>query len=376
MTNGLCNIRALGAGGVAAFSVVLLAGVLSARPAEAGSHQLTVDDNRTVPIANERGAYIKNSRGKTIVIGKIDAREVSIRASKMVRAGSENDARQWMEELNYHVESDGDQILISSEHPRKIGLDRSIWAFIRGIKYKAQIEFTIEVPSRFNVAIASASGDVQVTSVGGNAEVYGSSGDVFLKGIGGDALVEVSSGDAEIVDVQGDIRLRASSGDAVVRDAGGSINVEATSGNVQAYGVTGNAEIALASGDFVLERCRGDVATRTASGDGVLREVSGSVRAVAGSGNIDMDIRPERMNEYVVHTSSGDVRVVFDSTTDYGFLLDVSTASGSIEGDLDIQLEKISRRMLRGVVGNGQGRLSIETSSGDVVIHQAMSTKR
>jgi hypothetical protein len=352
----------------------VLAAVLPARPAEAGSHKLTEEDNRTVPVTTERALYIKNSRGKTIVVGKADAGEVSVRALKIVRAGSEDAARDWMDELGYQVHSDGKQISITAEHPKRIGLDSSIWALIRGIKYKAQIEFTIEVPSRFDVAIASSSGDVQVTSLDGSAQVYGSSGDVFLKGIGGNATVEVSSGDAEIVDVQGDIRLRSSSGDTVVRDAGGSINVEATSGDVQAYGVSGNAEIALASGDYLLERCTGDVVTRTASGDGVLKEVTGSVRAVAGSGNVDMDIKPEKTNEYVVHTSSGDVRVVFDPSTGYGFHLDVSTASGSIQGDL--QLETVSRRLLRGVVGDGKGRLSIETSSGDVVVRQAMVTER
>lgn len=354
----------------------ILLGGLSAGEARAGSHQLTVEDNRLIAVASEQIVYIKNPRGKTIVFGRADMESVSIRAMKSVHAKDEDAAREWMDELKYEVVSDGRQISITAEHPRRLGFDGSIWAFIRGIRYKAQINFTVEVPRRFDVKVSSSSGDVRVATLDGNVAVYGSSGDIFVKGIGGDAMVEASSGDAEVVDVKGDIRLRSSSGDAVVRDAGGSINLQATSGSVQAYGVSGDAQIELASGDFRLEQCRGDVVTRTASGDGVLREVSGSVRAIAASGSIDMDIEPRGMNEYIVHTASGDVRVVFDVSSDYGFLLDINTGSGSIEGDLDIQLEKVSRRTLRGVVGKGQGRLSIETASGNVTIHQAVGANR
>ena len=72
----------------------------------------------------------------------------------------------------------------------------------------------------------------------------------------------------------------------------------------------------------------------------------------------------------VFTSSSGDVDVVFEAREGYGFLLDISTNSGAIEGDLDIKLNKISRKILRGVVGSGDGLVYIETASGDIRIKQ------
>jgi hypothetical protein len=53
---------------------------------------------------------------------------------------------------------------------------------------------------------------------------------------------------------------------------------------------------------------------------------------------------------------------------DYGFRLDVQTASGSIEGDLPIKVSRVDRRRLQGVVGSGAARVEIATASGDVTI--------
>jgi DUF4097 and DUF4098 domain-containing protein YvlB len=169
--------------------------------------------------------------------------------------------------------------------------------------------------------------------------------------------------------------VRSSSGDAMIRDTGGSISLMASSGDMEVYSVSGDAIVELASGDFVLDGCEGSVVTRTVSGNAVLKDVLGSVRAVAGSGDVQMSILPVGEKEFIVNTSSGDVNVVFATPERYGFLLDVSTASGSIEGDLDIHLDKVSRRVLRGVVGTGRSKLTIETASGDIVIQQARRRK-
>jgi DUF4097 and DUF4098 domain-containing protein YvlB len=67
-------------------------------------------------------------------------------------------------------------------------------------------------------------------------------------------------------------------------------------------------------------------------------------------------------------SSSGDVSVHYVPVKDFGFQLDVRTASGSIEGDLPIRVTRVDRRRLQGVVGSGAASLEIETSSGDVMI--------
>jgi DUF4097 and DUF4098 domain-containing protein YvlB len=353
----------------------LVSGLMPARTAQAGSYKLTEEDNRAVQVKHESKLYVKNSRGKTIIVGKKGADEISIRAVKFVRAKNYEAAQEWIKDLTFQVESDGEQVSIITHYPGRTGGQESFWAFLRGIRYKASVEYTIEVPSRFDTEVSSASGDVQVTSLDGGCSVFGSSGDVFLRTIGGAAFVEVSSGDVEVLGVRGNLEVRSSSGDAMIRDTGGSISLMASSGDMEVYSVSGDAIVELASGDFVLDGCEGSVVTRTVSGNAVLKDVLGSVRAVAGSGDVQMSILPVGEKEFIVNTSSGDVNVVFATPERYGFLLDVSTASGSIEGDLDIHLDKVSRRVLRGVVGTGRSKLTIETASGDIVIQQARRRK-
>jgi hypothetical protein len=337
-------------------------------PAMAGSYTLTEEKNQVVPVATESRLLLKNTRGKSFVIGKKGVREISIRAEKLVRAKNAEAAKAWMEDLEFTVDSDGSLISIVSRYPGQKGDDGSIWEYLRGLKYAAQIDYTIEIPSRMEVTVSSTSGDVQVTSVDARCTVEGSSGDVLLKSIGADVVVEVSSGDLEILDVGGDVKVRMSSGDAIIRNAQGSLDLAATTGDVHALGVEGDVAVQLSGGDFVIEGCKGSVTLQTASGDARLIDVLGSVRTTAGSGDVAMNISPVGVKEFVVNTASGNVEVLFDTPKHYGFALDVSTASGSIEGDLDIRVDKVSRRILRGVVGNGQSKVRIETASGNIVI--------
>lgn len=354
-----------------AFAGGLAVALFGAQPAKAGSHELTEQKNQVIPVTTESRLHIKNSRGKSFIVGKKGATEVAIRAEKLVRAKNGEAAKAAMEELRFTVDSDGEQLSIVTHYSGQTGEDASFWEFLRGLQCTAQIDYTIEVPSRLEVEVTSTSGDVQVTSIEGRCTVEGSSGDVLLKSIGGSAVVEVSSGDVEVQDVAGDVRVRLSSGDVVIRDAGGSLGLAATSGDVNVWRVTGDTEVELASGDCVIDGANGSVALHIASGDATLVGVLGSVWATGGSGDVTMDILPVGDKEFVVNTSSGDVHVAFATPESYGFALDVSTASGSIEGDLDIRLEKVSRRMLRGVVGNGESRLRIETASGNVIIQRA-----
>ena len=62
--------------------------------------------------------------------------------------------------------------------------------------------------------------------------------------------------------------------------------------------------------------------------------------------------------------------VSFPAKKGAGFVLEVSTNTGSIEGNLEIKLDLISRKALKGVVGAGEGRLEIETASGDIRINE------
>jgi len=168
--------------------------------------------------------------------------------------------------------------------------------------------------------------------------------------------------------------MSTSSGDAEVRRVKGLLRVETTSGNVRAYEVGGDAKVELITGDLDLKGCLGDVVFTTSSGSGRIVGVRGGVSATSSSGDLDVAILPVGEKEFYLSTSSGNVVLQFLPEQDYGFLLDVNTCTGAIRGDMELtKLDQISRRKLKGVVGNGKSRVVIETASGNVSIIERTS---
>jgi len=350
--------------------LAFLAVLSSAGHVRAGSTTLQEEETRTVKIETETKIYVKNARGKTIIVGRRDARDVVIRFAKFVRAKDAEAARRWMEELVYTIETDGEQVSVVLSHPERTGDTGSFWTLLKRIKDRAYIDCTIEVPGAFDAKVATTSGDVQITSLEGGVELVGSSGDVLLRTIGGGVSVELSSGDVDADGVGADFDLRMSSGDAVVRKVGGSVSVQGTSGDAELYDVAGDVTVELSSGDLLLEGCRGGVTAGSHTGDLRVTDVLGAVNASATSGDIYAALSFDGPREHTLESSSGDVQVSFPAPARTGFVLEVNTNSGSIEGDLEIKLDEISRKTLKGVVGAGEGRLYIETASGDIRISQ------
>ena len=338
--------------------------------AHAGSATREEQEKQTVKVDGETRIYVKNSRGKTIIVGRLGATDVSIRAVKYVRAKDGETAEEWMDELFFSVDTDGEQISIISHHPDWAREGGNFWSFLKRIKQKVYIDYTIEVPTEFSAKVSSTSGDVKITSLGGDVKLFGSSGDVFMKDINGSTYIEVSSGSIDVNDIGKNLHVRMSSGDVVIRDIGGTLFVQGSSGDATVNDVGSDAEISLASGDVSLNGCGGDAEVSTLSGDAEIADATGSIKATTTSGDIFATVDPFGPKDNIFKSSSGDVDVVFMAREGYGFVLEVNTNSGAIEGDLDIKLDKISRKMLTGAVGSGDGRIYIETASGDIRIKQ------
>jgi DUF4097 and DUF4098 domain-containing protein YvlB len=332
-------------------------------------HKLQREDRKTVDVDGQTLIIINNARGKMIVVGERCAKKVTIVAEKWVHAKNAETAQAIMDVLEFDVEVEGETIALISKLPKAARKDHSFWSVVKGGKQNAYIDFTIEVPYEFSVQTSTTSGNVQVTNVAGLAHVSATSGDVLLREIGGTSVVELTSGNMEPGEIGGDLRVAASSGNAEIRRVRGFVAVQATSGNVFAYEVGGDAMVNLITGDLELKGCLGDVNFSTSSGSAMLKGIKGSVNATSSHGDLNVAIVPIGEKEFYLSTSSGNVVLHYVAADNYGFLLDVNTCTGTIKGDLEItQLDQVTRRKLKGVVGNGKARVVIETASGNVSI--------
>jgi DUF4097 and DUF4098 domain-containing protein YvlB len=350
---------------------LLLASVL----ANAGQ-ELQKQEKKTVDVEGQKLIVITNTRGKTVVVGESGAKKVTIVANKLVQAKNAEAAQRVMDQVHFEVETLGDRIVVTSKLPDAGKDDRSIWSVVRGGP-GSRIDFTIEIPSDFDVHTFTTSGDVHVTNVAGIARVNATSGDVHLRDIGGSSFIDLTSGGIEILEIGGDLQIAASSGDADIRRVKGILKVETTSGNVLAREVGRDATVQLITGNLDLKGCLGSVVFSTSSGNGRIVGVHGGVSASSSSGDLEVAILPVGEKEFYLSTASGNVIVRFLPEEDYGFQLDVNTCTGAIRGDMELtKLDQISRRKLKGVVGNGKSRVIIETASGDVSIIERTNGKK
>ena len=77
------------------------------------------------------------------------------------------------------------------------------------------------------------------------------SGDVQIRSIGGDAKINSASGDVIIREVAGELSVNSASGDVLVREAGSSVGVNTASGDQEIGSVTtGKVTLKSASGDL------------------------------------------------------------------------------------------------------------------------------
>lgn len=216
----------------------------------------------------------------------------------------------------------------------------------------AHADLRIEVPRGQTIAIYVAVGRITASNVDGRVRLDTHYGGVEARDMAGYLNVDTGSGSVEVVRVDGDLIVDTGSGSVRVSDVSGDdVGIDTGSGSVSAEAIAADRiEIDTGSGRIELRR--------SAARDIVLDTGSGSVTAELTS---DVD----RLG---IDTGSGSVALRLPE--DVGAELDIETGSGGIDVDFPIMATHRSRGELRGRIGDGQGRIVIDTGSGGVRIRQ------
>lgn len=166
------------------------------------------------------------------------------------------------------------------------------------------------------------------------------------------------------------VELGVVSADAVVSGiVADRTAVKSVSGGITLDGVRSDITAQTVSGDLETRQLDGTLRFTTVSGDlTVVSGASDSVRAETVSGDVTLDIDPVVGSRIELKSVSGDVTVRMPETV--GLSVDVTTMSGSLDSAFDgVRTErKPGKASLHGRVGDGDGRLSAKTVSGDVTL--------
>jgi lia operon protein LiaG len=244
--------------------------------------------------------------------------------------------------------SDNDE---DDEHDRNEG--RRVTIASGGGGLAAHADLRVIVPRGKQVALYLAVGKVNVVNVEGDLQLDVAAAPVTTSNTRGDLRIEVGSGEVQVTQSRGDLSVDTGSGAVSVSDVRGEqVSIETGSGEVTTSDVrTSQLSIDTGSGDIrVSKLMASQVSLETGSG-AVMADVSGEVW------NVD------------VETGSGDITLRVPPTV--GAEVDIETSSGDIETDFEVSVTRHARDHLTGRIGDGRGKIDIETGSGGIKLLRA-----
>lgn len=218
---------------------------------------------------------------------------------------------------------------------------------------EAWADLTIRVPAGKTLAVYLAVGRLEASNLDGDIRLDTHGAPVTAQMITGSLNVDVGSGSVEVSDVTGELSVDTGSGSVRVNRVNGSvINIDTGSGSVRGSGLTAqNIDVDTGSGSIELDNVSAD-----------------RLGMDTGSGGVDLTLT-KAPTDIDIDTGSGSVTI--RSPQGLNASVDLETGSGSIESDFPMTVRRHSRDHVQGTIGDGSGRIKIDTGSGSIRLLQA-----
>lgn len=222
----------------------------------------------------------------------------------------------------------------------------------RGSGLEAWADVRLQIPAGAEVRLNVGVGKVTLSNVNGTIRAGTASGDIEASGTSGSLSLDTGSGDVSLTGHNGPLDVDTGSGDIVLSNVKtGDLSLDTGSGDVRVDGMTGSS-----------------LKVDTGSGDVLVSEASvGIINVDTGSGDIRLGLTSD-VAELSVDTGSGDVELTAPATL--GATVDIETSSGDIDTQFPLQVTRKGHDGLKGTIGDGKGRITIETASGDVALRK------
>ena len=215
---------------------------------------------------------------------------------------------------------------------------------------EAWADLRIAVPQGQDFALFLAVGESELRELDGTVLIDAGSGAVRALACEGELSIDTGSGAVTVEGFQGDLWVDTGSGAVEINDVHGEdVVVDTGSGAVHGSGVTA-----------------GSIGVDTGSGEIVLRGVSApQVILDTGSGSVEVELLAD-VDELEIDTGTGSVTIWVPSSL--GAEVEMDTGSGGIDMDVPIEIEVAKRDRVRGILGDGNGSIHVDTGSGAIRI--------
>jgi hypothetical protein len=213
---------------------------------------------------------------------------------------------------------------------------------------EAYADLRILVPRGQHIEIHQGVGDARVTSVDADLAVDVAAADVTTQRTRGTLSLDTGSGSVSVSDAQGDVKLDTGSGSVTISNVHGeTLRMDTGSGSIE-------------GGDIEVTELKADVGS---GGVKLERVRAPRVDVDAGSGGTELELL-SNIEQLKIDAGSGGVTVHLPASLNAD--VDIETGSGGIDTDFAVQVTRMEQRHMVGRIGNGRGRIRIESGSGRV----------
>lgn len=175
------------------------------------------------------------------------------------------------------------------------------------------------------------------------------------------------SADLSVSGIRGTARLSSVSGNVTVDASMAELRAESVSGDLRIKAPSINTRLSSVSGDVHAEKLSGVLRLETVSGDSTL--IGGTFSEIileSVSGNFEFTIdglTPD--GEIEADSVSGDLRLTVPKNLNATVVLE--TFSGDLRSEFGQPVSK-ARDLWEATLGNGSGRIHMESHSGDIIV--------
>ena len=201
---------------------------------------------------------------------------------------------------------------------------------------------------------------------GQRLDVHLAAGRIAAENVDGEILLDTHSGEILAGDMVGSLTLDTGSGSVGVAGMRGDLLVDTGSGSVRVARVTGEeVSIDTGSGRVEAEDVRADeLEIDTGSGSITLRRGSApEIRLDTGSGSVTAELLSD-VDDLEIDTGSGSVTLMLAEGV--GAAVELDSGSGGLDVDFPISITHRARQELEGEIGDGNGRIVVDTGSGRI----------
>ncbi len=158
--------------------------------------------------------------------------EVHVVMERDFRGISEARTKALLENHEWAIEQDGDDVVVESRYDQDEDEDR--WSFKRHRGHDAfRLKVTVLVPEIYNIDFKTGAGDVEIDDLDGRVFGRTGAGNLELGNIGDSVDLTSGSGNIDISSVMGSLQVRSGAGNIEIGDVYGWVEAHTGAGNIE-----------------------------------------------------------------------------------------------------------------------------------------------